>query len=145
MIMRYSIAREFSGSSFYHVNPRLRPGAAWVLRDMGEFHGAYVTRSDARDARSQLITPSCTIWACVDCLFAREGELETVPDREPWALLAGQDVSIGILWAEHECGREKTHSMDTECECDRVNFTWRPCEACGSTLGGERQAYTLWG
>jgi len=91
-------------------------------------------------------TETMTLWVCVDCLFAREGELDTTPDCEPWGLLPGDDVSLGITWSEHDCGRETTHDMDTECECDceRADFSWQSCDGCGSTLAAERQAYTLW-
>jgi len=89
-------------------------------------------------------TETVTIWVCVDCLFAREGDLDTTPDCEPWNLLPDDDVSLGITWEEHACGKETTHDVESECDCDRDDFSSRSCDACGSTLAGERQAYTLW-
>jgi hypothetical protein len=86
------------------------------------------------------------IWVCVDCLFAREGDGTENPDREPWNLFPATEVSLGMLWEEHENPTECEKSFRTggECDCERMDFSWHACDACGSTLGGERQAYTLW-
>jgi hypothetical protein len=85
--------------------------------------------------------PQGTLWVCTDCLFAREGEAPESPDREPWGLLEGTEVTSGMTWEEHadDCPRERG-----ECECEVRDFDWRACDGCGSPLGGERHAYTYW-
>lgn len=76
---------------------------------------------------------------CTDCaLFIANGDVpddngwdpgdieRTWPDSEGW------QISIGYMHADDE-GHEDTGADDTE-------FTWRPCEGCGSRLGGSRLA-----
>ena len=85
------------------------------------------------------------IWVCVDCMFVHaNGETESEPDREPLNLLEGQEVTLGMLYSEHSCGRETDPDMSEECECEQQDFSWSRCEGCGSTLGGSRHAMTVW-
>jgi hypothetical protein len=95
-----------------------------------------------------------TLWVCTDCMTTREtGEdPDVAPDREPWGTLdAGAgDVTPGLLWSEHydPAGCESAFDSGGECGCDREDFVHgdlRPCDGCGSSLGGSRYAYTLWG
>lgn len=94
--------------------------------------------------------PQGTIWVCVDCLHA-EVNGEELPDRDPsqpelWALWpAGSgDVTVGILDEEHDPECDPDVRTYEGCECDHRTFSWSRCEGCGSTLGGERQAFTYW-
>ena len=86
-----------------------------------------------------------TIWVCVDCYFAHHGIPldDSEPDVTPWALwddstaefTAGMEAS---LHGDSDC------DPDGECECEQLTFAWSPCEGCGSTLGGAREAMTWW-
>lgn len=92
--------------------------------------------------------PLYVVWVCVDCLFAREGDAPESPDREPWNLLAGEDVTHGLLLGESDCECDPETGdpcSEEHSECQRREFSWQACGACGSTLGGEREAYTVWG
>lgn len=66
----------------------------------------------------------CTVWACVDCHYAVN--FGDMGDAEPKAQCACDAL------AEREGG---TYVVDAD-ETDE--FSWRPCECCGSTLGGSR-------
>lgn len=86
--------------------------------------------------------PGGVIWVCLDCMLAREGDGPTeTPDCEPWSLI-GDDVEItaGMVFEEHYC----SDPGEQECDCERIEFSWGTCQGCGSTLGGERYAYTYW-
>lgn len=89
------------------------------------------------------------IWVCVDCYMAHHGydehELGHAPDREPLSLI-GEDCEI-LSGGEHA---DDCLSMvdgewvgETDCDCERIAFTWSACEGCGSQLGGAREALTV--
>lgn len=93
---------------------------------------------------------SATIWVCIDCMLMHaNGETSESPDREPWSAV-GDDVetTMGLLSEEHneECDVRKTGSWPAnyECDCERREFSWSSCDGCGSSLGGERHAFTIW-
>lgn len=99
---------------------------------------------------------TCNIWVCVDCIMHHaNGECGSCHtdeghDREPLCLvdkpMSGYDtVTMGMLNSEHakDCGR-RTGSYVSDCNCETMTFSWLSCEGCGSTLGGERHAMTLW-
>ena len=83
-----------------------------------------------------------TIWVCVDCLLAREGDGTESPDREPWGLLKGEQITLGMMQSEHT--NDSEDCLTSECDCVFRAFDTSDCEACGSRLAGERHAYTLW-
>lgn len=89
-----------------------------------------------------------TIWVCVDCIHVHaNGECAEGADREPLALLDGMDVTMGLMREEHACTDEQgrtAHDRGEECECETTDFSWTSCDGCGSTLGGERHAMTVW-
>lgn len=92
--------------------------------------------------------PQGIIWVCTDCLHT-EANGEELPDRdpeqpEPWALDPGGDVTLGILNEEHDPECDPQERAENGCGCDHREFSWSRCEGCGSTLGGERFAYTYW-
>jgi hypothetical protein len=82
-----------------------------------------------------------------ECGNCHEGWLYEDGDahhREPWALYPDQrHVTMGTTQEQHSCGREDD-SYFGECDCETDSFTWSSCEGCGSTLGGERHAFTVW-
>lgn len=103
---------------------------------------------------------SCTIWVCVDCMLHHaNGECgnchslsydgEDCHDREPMGLIdqpmSGRDVvTMGMLKEHHECDTRWSDWRERDCGCETNSFSWSPCDGCGSRLGGERHAFTLW-
>jgi hypothetical protein len=86
-----------------------------------------------------------TLRVCADCMLSRECEPVEDSDREPWGLLEPDDyrnLARGLLWSQHDTPAE-CEASSIGCECERWDFSWNRCEGCGSTLGGERYAYTL--
>lgn len=88
-----------------------------------------------------------TYSACVDCYCAAAGvPIEPEPERTPLGLVAGLEAVPGCLdcdRCEHpDCGPAPL------CECGYADpghgFSWSPCWLCGSTLGGNRYAVTVW-
>ena len=92
-----------------------------------------------------------TIRVCQDCYlthhygYAAE-DTEYVPDREPLALVpAGADITSGMLHSEHDPDCVDPESCGDDGEgCEHSTFSSRPCEGCGSRLGGTRDALTVW-
>jgi len=85
------------------------------------------------------------MWICQDCLILlANDEMPTEPtDRVPLSAIdAGDELTPGMDWRKHECGRPSWN--EGECECETTDFSWTPCEGCGSPLGGDRYAATLW-
>jgi hypothetical protein len=87
---------------------------------------------------------------CTDCLFAiangDEPEHMDPAQLDAWTVSFErrtdiyEDVSIGHLDpADPDAGSDPcwTWTEDTYCQCEGW-FSWRACEACGSTLGGTR-------
>lgn len=110
-----------------------------------------------------MMKDSCTIWVCVDCIMHHaNGECGSCHtdeghDREPLGLvdkpMSGYDtVTAGMLNERHDesclrfirAGMRNGVPGDYECDCETMTFSWSSCEGCGSTLGGERHAMTLW-
>jgi len=92
-------------------------------------------------------TPSVH-WVCVDCYFTHHGVFEVdahgTPDREPLSLIdEAAEVTAGMVFDEHECGRENGEEID-ECDCERIEFSSSSCDGCGSHLAGSREALTVW-
>lgn len=94
---------------------------------------------------------TCTIWVCQSCMLHHaNGEcgdcVEDLRhhDREPMWLYSPQDVTMGMLVTEHSCKSSDELPHWWECDCEIKNFSWSICDGCGSTLGGERHAMTLW-
>lgn len=104
-----------------------------------------------------------TIWVCHDCtMMLANGERMEGADREPLGLLTAADVTLGMLADEHhdDCDLrnsyaaretenlfglpERTEIHECNLECEVNGFSWQPCEGCGSTLGGDRDAVTVW-
>lgn len=91
-----------------------------------------------------------TGWACVDCLFMlANGEVEdwTEEQTQEWRERVERrlgDVRVG-LGGEHEDGcpnvaEDGSWIGSTDCYCEHEEFSWRPCDVCGSGLGGSRDA-----
>lgn len=91
--------------------------------------------------------PTRTLWVCIDCMLMHaNGETSGEVDREPWSLWSADDeITMGMRWEDHECeDPEETFRNGGECYCETQDFSWSDCDGCGSTLGGERFAFTGW-
>lgn len=107
-----------------------------------------------------------TIWVCVDCMLHHaNGECgschmnmddpyrETdAHDREPMGLIdqpmSGRETAaMGLMWDQHNVGcynfPEGT-AANWPCDCETNAYSTAACEGCGSTLHGERHAFTVW-
>lgn len=95
-------------------------------------------------------TEHTTVWVCVDCYETHHGAREEwrgAPDCEPLTLIPeSAEVTAGLVRDEHgeDCPNREAGTWVDECECERQTFSWSPCQGCGSTLGGEREALTVW-
>lgn len=95
---------------------------------------------------------TAAVWVCTDCMvLLANGEPPTEPtDCEPLNLFRDNDgisrVSVGMTWADHddECPNRQAEALVTECSCEHDTFSCQHCDGCGSHLGGERFAATLW-
>lgn len=91
-----------------------------------------------------------TIWVCQCCtLMQANGECCADDSHggdgiEPWSLplSEGQRVTIGLLAEHHD--DECDGGVDCNRECETNNFSTSSCDGCGSSLHGERHAFTLW-
>jgi len=96
-----------------------------------------------------------TLWVCDNCMFHHaNGECgdcfreEGHEGGEPLSLLSDH-VSLGMMYSEHseDC---LFHIMeggapgDYECDCEADTFSKSPCDGCGSTYYGARNAMTEW-
>ena len=73
------------------------------------------------------------IWLCAECMFADvNGEL---PEDEERA----QEIEEGF----ERLGGDISPDFDSE-ENGYDEFSWEPCDCCGTHLGGSRYRYALW-
>jgi hypothetical protein len=98
--------------------------------------------------------PTVPLWFCQDCTLTHangdshywtlsEDEREDLP--EPLSAVRGMEITMGMLDEEHDCfDPEKGEERPEECDCEEIVFTWSYCDGCGSSLGGERYAFTGW-
>jgi hypothetical protein len=102
------------------------------------------------------MSDTITLWVCVDCHLAyHEGEYTPEEDVQPWSLLDLSDgtptlitrgIFPGLPNTEHSEDCAFRADPDQECtwdgECEHNSFSWTRCDGCGSTLGGDRHAFT---
>jgi hypothetical protein len=87
-----------------------------------------------------------TVWACIDCtsLHANGDVGDPAPEHEPLGLIGpNEHVTLGLVREEHSCDYDTDWSAGN-CQCERDEFSWSSCDTCGSPLGGERHAMTIW-
>ena len=97
-----------------------------------------------------------TLWVCLDCRDSEASGEEQLDDNdepiETWTKvdndLSIQHVTPGLIAEEHldncpnfEGGDYVGHDDEP---CEDQEFSWTPCDGCGSHLGGSRHAYTAW-
>jgi hypothetical protein len=86
------------------------------------------------------------LWVCSDCiiLLANGETADPVPDPAPLSLLTGEDVVPG---GEHDDDCPNHAGSPTrgeqDCDCETQSFSWSTCDGCGSVLGGDRHAATV--
>lgn len=92
-----------------------------------------------------------TLWVCVDCIMhLANGECGRCYDDDnhnrmpPLGLLAGDEITMGLMREEHSNYCDPDVDDGYECDCEVNTFSWSQCQGCGSMLGGERHAVTLW-
>lgn len=91
-----------------------------------------------------------TIRVCQCCILCHaNGECCTEDHvHEPLGAIDAKDgLAMGLAAEEHseECDVYKTgsHPVDYECDCEHFGFSWSSCDGCGSPLGGDRYAMTV--
>lgn len=111
---------------------------------------------NAEAIATQKEIPSVTQWACQCCtLVMANGECCDSNDhggdgKEPLSDIPdGAHTTLGMLYEEHanDCLRRtmgRDAPDDYECDCEQQSFSWRSCDACGSNLGGSRDAFVIW-
>lgn len=91
-----------------------------------------------------------TYWVCIDCHMVHHigDEHEVLSGLEVWNTIEDdQTYTSGLLQEDHQCGWEEMDSNDEppcDGECETATFSWADCEGCGTNLGGQRFAYTVW-
>lgn len=155
-----------SGIPYYWAHFRSRSEADEYVAEWSAETGYAFTvdhdRSDGRDTwhvRRVVDVPHANGWCCVDCvtLLANGETPPEMSEAETAEWLArveaagdASTVTLGRMFGEDGC----EHTSDAwradaavqeahAAECERDTFSWRPCDVCGSTLGGERHAVTF--
>lgn len=74
-------------------------------------------------------------WLCSDCtIVAANGDYSGIESDERIA-----EVDAGL-----EALGEISANWDSETDEGIEEFSWRPCDACGSSLGGDRTRFAVW-
>lgn len=88
----------------------------------------------------------CELSVCTDCMLTHaNGECD--PNRDPSEpeplskIGEGYSVTLGVAEHSEHCTPE---DQAEGCDCEQLGFSWSRCEGCGSFLGGDRFALTLW-
>ena len=95
-------------------------------------------------------------WCCQDCLFLiADGESPLEMDQievDKWLAeidfhTQGQSspATLGHFHTDEAgCWHPDEECPDEDCDCERRNFVTTPCDHCGSSLAGSRDAVTFW-
>ncbi len=78
------------------------------------------------------------ILANGECTYAND-EAERIHHEGMAKHINGYEVMVGATRDRHEDGCDLQG-----CQCEDLGFSWRACDGCGSPLGGDRYAATLW-
>jgi hypothetical protein len=93
----------------------------------------------------------CRMSVCQCCMLSHANG-ECCPDDDhggdgikPWSdLEPGYSVTMGLLAEEHSDQCRPDDRETDRCGCEGPWFSWSRCDGCGSYLGGDRWAFTLW-
>lgn len=92
-------------------------------------------------------TDHIAAWCCTDCIMLHaNGETPphmTEAETDAWLESMG-DIMPTVGRHTDDCGCSTWDSPYHRDVCETLEFSWKPCQSCGSTLGGERHAITLW-
>ena len=88
-------------------------------------------------------TETWTLWVCTDCVILLAND-EMPPEPTEYAPMALLDENVSLGGAEHEGCDNAPEWIGAECDCDVQTFSMSVCDGCGSPLGGERHAVTVW-
>lgn len=94
--------------------------------------------------------PQGEVWVCTCCMLIREngeccedhGANERAADGL-WSRMKGIDVTHGMLFSEHACGKTSDDNS-FDCDCETREFSQSSCDGCGNRSHGTRHAYTWW-
>lgn len=95
-----------------------------------------------------------TGWACSDCtMLIANGETPAEMDETQTAAWLAEidrraDGGYWVNGGEHDSDCDNLDDEGnwvgtSDCDCERIEFTWSSCDVCGSHLGGGRDAVTL--
>ena len=87
------------------------------------------------------------IAVCECCMYIHaNGECgDHEHEHEPLSVIGdGLTITMGLLAEEHEDGCTEADREADRCDCEGPWFSWSSCEGCGSPLGGDRYAFTMW-
>ena|SRR5262247_1617336 len=89
---------------------------------------------------------------CTDCLLdMANGECGNETEHgctdevrtATWTGWRGGSATLGRF--TDECGHDwHTQAEEHTEQCEQLGFSWSSCDMCGSSLGGDRHAATLW-
>jgi hypothetical protein len=91
-----------------------------------------------------------TIWLCECCTMVLANGTHFDGDcrepHEPLSVIGEADITLGMLWSEHDeaCPNREANEWVAECDCEIREFSPAWCDGCGSRLAGTRHAATLW-
>lgn len=136
----------------YHDNAAGRPKftyRAW-RRNGCDSDCGYVCDGPHREAEAPVTSDQpIDIRICRCCLLlSANGECCAVPcaaQTTTWDIPPNGSVTLGRT--TDECGHDLSDERESEAhseECDNYGFSWRACDLCGDSLGGDRYAATLW-
>lgn len=120
------------------------------LAELVDALDGWIVAGGVLPARWVPMTVEACGWCCDDCLFyLANGETPvdmSEEDTEAWLAEITQragawHVSLG---GEHDddCPNMADGQWEgsTDCPCETLEFSWTPCDVCGSHLGGGRSA-----
>lgn len=103
-----------------------------------------------RAAKDVIQNPAGTPgWCCTDCaMLIANGETPpdmTQDETDAWLARTNDagDVTLGREPGALDCDCWSTDTDQHIEGCERLTFSWSPCDVCGSTLGGSRNAVTF--
>lgn len=92
------------------------------------------------------------IWLCADCMFAAvNGDYSGIAyyydpdeDEEKYAQRI-REIQEGLRLLGPGLVPDLDPHPGDEFDCGEREFSWRPCDCCGSSLGGSRYRFVILG
>jgi hypothetical protein len=97
------------------------------------------------------ISETFAIMVCTDCLvWHANGDTTGIDDEEREREVRAQvgipenyHVAVGHLHTVEDCGQDVVDGV-ADCPYEEATFSWKPCDACGTRLGGDRFPAMMW-